>query len=410
MGRFTFQTGKIGEDSKSGNTLFLVSVILLWGLGIFTVLISTPDAVARLPFLSEKSRYYFVARQLMFSFMGIIGFLFFAFIPFRLLRKFLGFFVIGSLIFCILPILPFFGKASHGAARWVNIPHLGRFQPSEFAKLAVVMYLANLFDKYLVLDSDSQKEYGLYPMLGLFLFVIVIILQKDFSTSVFIFLVGTVMFFASGAKMSWFLPVMILAVPVILLLIFIEPYRINRLIAFFKPEELNMTTGYQRATSENVISLGGIWGNGVGTGMSVLNIPEIQTDYIFAGWVNAMGLVGVIAYCVVLVFFAIRGYKIAVTTPSRFGSYGSFGFTTLILLQSLINIGVVCGALPTTGIPLPFFSSGGSSMIATFCMCGFILNASSTTDDEDGNILNLGNRRSGSESGMENLDGVEINL
>jgi cell division protein FtsW len=112
----------------------------------------------------------------------------------------------------------------------------------------------------------------------------------------------------------------------------------------------------------------------------IKRIPEVQADYIFAGWTEAMGFLGVLAYFVLLSYFSWRGYRIAFSCPDRFGSLTAFGCTTSILFQSLINCGVVSSALPATGIPLPFFSAGGSSLIITFCMCGLILNVSRLKD------------------------------
>jgi cell division protein FtsW len=401
MSRFTFKPQKTGEESQRSNALFLIAVLMLWGLGIFTLLIATPDTASRL--FVTKSKYYFVQRQLVFSAVGFAGFVFFTLLPFRIMKKYLGIFVLGVLALCFFPMLPGIGTSSHGAARWVIIPHLGRFQPSEFAKFAVVLYLANLFEKYLDTDDVDQKNF-LYPMLGLFAFVLVVFLQKDFSTGLFIFIVGCVMFFISGAKMNWFGPLMLLAIPLVWILIAIEPYRLNRLLSFFNPDEYALSYGYQRAVAARAITSGGIWGNGLGTGMTGLNIPEIQTDYIFAGWSNAMGFVGVIAYFGLLIFFAFQGYKIAFMCQTRFGCYGAFGCTTMILLQSLMNVAVVCGVFPTTGIPLPFFSSGGSSLFVTLCMCGFILNAAHALEEDETMIYEKNDRN----KKFETFNGVVV--
>ena len=185
------------------------------------------------------------------------------------------------------------------------------------------------------------------------------------------------MFFVAGAKLKWVFPFMIFAIPVGILVITSEQYRIERIIGFLKPSEGGQSFNYQANAAKTTISAGGIWGAGIGKGLTKLNsIPEVQADYIFAGWTEAMGYVGVIAFVALLVFFAWRGYKAAVNCPDRFAAYGCFGCVSIIVMQSLINLMVVCGLLPSTGIPLPFFSVGGSSIIITLAMCGFILNAS----------------------------------
>ena len=158
---------------------------------------------------------------------------------------------------------------------------------------------------------------------------------------------------------------------------FLERYRIKRILGWIHPDQFNSTLNYQARAAKTAISAGGIWGSGIGSGLVKINsIPENQADYIFAGWAEAMGFVGVTAYILLLLFFAWRGYKSAMNCNDRFSSFAGFGCVSVIFMQSIVNIMVVCGLLPSTGIPLPFFSLGGSSIIVTLAMCGFILNTS----------------------------------
>ena len=160
-------------------------------------------------------------------------------------------------------------------------------------------------------------------------------------------------------------------------MITLNPYRLQRLIGWISPDEFSSTINYQSLNAKRAISAGGVWGSGIGSGLSKINsIPEVQADYIFAGWAEAMGYLGVAGYFILLVFFAYRGYKTALQNPDRFSALACFGCVSVIVLQSLLNTMVVCGLLPTTGINLPFFSLGGSSIIVTLAMCGFILNVS----------------------------------
>ena len=189
------------------------------------------------------------------------------------------------------------------------------------------------------------------------------------------------MFFVAGAKLKWLIPFLIIAIPVAIIVVTMEQYRIERIIGFLKPSEGIQSYNYQATASKATITAGGIWGAGIGKGLSKLNsIPEVQADYIFAGWTEAMGYFGVIAYLALLILFAWRGYKAAMSCPERFAAYGCFGCVSVIVVQSVVNLMVVCGLLPSTGIPLPFFSVGGSSIITTLGMCGFILNASRCQD------------------------------
>lgn len=402
MSNFRIKPGIPGESHERDGLFFLISVLILWGLGILTLFVCTPSTAERL----FVDKYYFVTRQLVFSAIGFVIMIVLALVPLKIIRKFLPVFVLGTFLTCFLPLIPKIGTTSHGASRWVIIPHVGGFQPSEFAKFAVVLYLANLFEKYLGATHTEEKNF-LYPLLGLFAFVIVVFLQKDFSTGLFIFVVGVIMFFVSGAKMNWFVPLVILAIPCVILLIAMEPYRIERVMSHLHPDEFELTIGYQRNAAARAIVNGGLWGNGMGSGLTSIHIPEIQTDYIFAGWCNAMGLLGVGVYFALLMFFSWRGYLIAFSTTNRFCCYGAFGCTTVILLQSIINIGVVCGFLPTTGIPLPFFSSGGTSLIVTMAMCGFIMNCSHAHDD-DVEYVSTYEENPKSNSKFETIGGVVV--
>ncbi|MBP5158268.1 MAG: cell division protein FtsW [Treponema sp.] len=376
MSSFSFKADRPVESYNRSDIFFIISVLLLWGLGIFTLYVCTPYTGERL----FGDRYYFVTRQLVWSVVGFVLLVFFSVVKMKFIQKMLPFIVMGSLLLCLMAFIPGIGSNRKGASRWIYVAGLFTIQPSEFAKFAIVLFLANLFYKQ---KKEDRKDFY-YPLAGLFIFVAIIFLQRDFSTGVFIFLVGCVMFFVCGARMTWFLPLLLLAVPAIALMVSIEPYRLNRVIAFLHPEEFAMTSGYQEMASKRAITAGGFWGNGVGEGLvEVFKIPELQTDYVFACWADSMGLFGVTAYFILLLIFAWRGVRIALTCGNAFAAYAAFGCVCMVALQSLLNCAVVCGAAPTTGVPLPFFSSGGSSLVVSFCMCGFVINASHTPPDDD---------------------------
>ena len=379
MSNFTFFPEHPGEDYRKSDPLFIVAMIMMWGLGIFTLLVCTPNTAERI----FHQKYYFVVHQLQWSAVGFMGLMFFALVPMRAIKKMLPFIVIGSLILCLLTFVPGIGLGEEtGTHRWITIKKFS-LQPSEFAKFAVILFLANLFDKYLKTSAPDPHNY-LYPLIGLLIFGSIVFAQKDFSTGVLIFSVGIVMFLVSGMSMKWFLPIFALAIPMVVYLVCSQEYRLRRIIAFFHPEENRLTTGFQAFTAQRAIREGGLWGSGLGSGLEkVSSIAEVQTDYIFAGWASSMGLLGVTAYIALLMFFSWRGFKISFSSDNRFACYGAFGCTLLILLQAIMNIGVAGGAFPTTGIPLPFFSAGGSSLMVTCCMCGFIINASHCSSDDD---------------------------
>lgn len=389
MGDYRFLPERSVVRYRKSDTSFIISVILMWGIGIFTLFVcSSSYAKAAL-----DDSMYFVKRQLIASGVGFAGLLFFAICPADKQRKILPVMVFLTLVLCIMTFIPGLQYERNGARRWIKMPFF-TFQPSELLKFIIVIFLANYFDKYLRKDDfDEEKNVGPAVVI-LVLFVSIVFAQKDFSTGLFVLFIGLLMFYIAKVKMLWIIPFCILAVPAIILMILTEQYRVNRIAAFLNPDEYVQSFNFQSIASKKAVITGGFWGQGIGDGLEKLNnIPEVQSDYIFAGWTEAMGFIGVIFYFVLLIFFVSRAIIIALKCPDRFSAFGTFGCTAVIFFQSLMNVSVVCGIVPTTGIPLPFFSNGGSSVIVTLCMCGFIINASRVDGDsfvkEGGSARNL---------------------
>lgn len=359
-------------NSRGVDTGFVVSVILLLCLGLITLYASSVSYATR----AFDDSFYFVKRQLISAGIGLFCLFIFSIIDFDFVRKVLPIIFIGTLVLCAMTFLPFIGVERNGARRWIKLPLLGTFQPSEVAKFSIILFLANFFDK----KHDVLKESGFnigQAVFGLFFTVLLVFLQDDFSTAFFIMIVGLSMFYIAGIKLGWFLGFCVFSLPIVILFIFTESYRVKRLIAFFNPEQYSHGVNYQINASRRAISNGGILGEGFGSGLKkVTGIPEAQADFIFAGWAEAMGFLGVIIFFCLIIYFAFRGYKIAFRCEDKFRSFAVFGIITSIVLQVILNCGVVCGALPATGIPLPFFSSGGSSLIITLLMCGVVINIS----------------------------------
>lgn len=381
---FNFYANKTSENYHKIDIWFLVSILLLWGLGIFTLFISSQNNAERM----FKDPMYFVNRQLICSAIGFVFFFLFLFFDMNIIKKAVPLIVCVSIILCICTFIPGLGIEKNGARRWIKMPFNFSFQPSEFVKFSLVLFLANYFDKQSEIEIPEDKT--VFPAVLIFIILdVLVFLQKDFSTGLFIFIIGFLMFFVSGSKLTCFFPLMIIAIPAFILMISLESYRLDRIAGFFYPDKYSNSINYQYTRAKVAISEGGFWGNGIGAGLKKINfIPEIQADYVFAGWVEAMGLFGVIIYFLLLGFFAFRGYKAALNCPKRFDSYVSFGFVTIILIQSLVNCAVVCGFIPTTGIPLPFFSLGGSSIIITLAMSSLVLNASRCEEKVEKKVKN----------------------
>ena len=392
MNQFTFYANKPSQKYNKVDIWLLASILLLWGLGIFTLYVCSQNFALR----AFGDPIYFVKRQLLCSAVGFVLFAGFAVTDMKYVRKFVGLIVIATIVLCLLTFIPGISITKNGARRWIRLPGNFSFQPSELVKFALVLFLANYFDKQDKLLDPEEKT--VFPcVIFLIVFAGIVFAQKDFSSGVFIMLIGILLFFVSGAKLLWIFPFALLAIPAGFLMITLNPYRLQRLIGWISPDDFSSTINYQSLNAKRAISAGGVWGSGIGAGLSKINsIPEVQADYIFAGWAEAMGYIGVVLYFVLLVYFAYRGYKAAFNNPDKFSSLATFGCVSAIVLQSLVNTMVVCGLLPTTGINLPFFSLGGTSIIVTLAMCGFIVNASrcekideKVTENDEINIESL---------------------
>ncbi len=371
MHNFNFFAEKPDSIYRKSDSLFIVLVMLLWGIGMVTLQFCSANYGQR--FFGNS--FHFVQRQLISSLVGFVLLIFFAVADVEKLRKILPVIVLGSIVLSLLTFIPGIGVERNGARRWIKIPYFSTFQPSEALKFSMVLFLANLFDKQSKLPEEDRSVVP--ALVGLLVFSVIILCQQDLGTALFVMILGLSIFFVTGAKLLWFVPMAFLLIPFGLIFILTEPYRVNRIIGFIAQDSFAQSLNWQINGSKRAITDGGLFGQGIGSGLTKLGgVPEIQSDYVFAGWAEAMGFFGVLIYLCILGLFLWRVYRICMTCGNRFASIASFGFGAVIVAQSLLNIAVVAGVVPTTGIPLPFFSSGGSSMMVTLAMCGFIINSS----------------------------------
>ena len=358
-------------NSKKTDTGLVISVILLLGFGLVTLYFTSSDYGLR----AHSGATHFLKQQLISVCVGLICMTVMICINLDWFRQFLPWILLGTIIMNLLPFMPKIGAEINGGRRWFYVFSF-TFQPSEVAKLVVVFFLANLFDKKKDRINDAATCIS-QALVILFVFILIIIKQNDYATSMIILGLGVLIFFIAGVSFKWFGVFLVFSVPVAIMFIFLKTYRVERLIAFLKPEFDIQGINYQVNASKLAISAGGFWGQGMGTGLEkIKSIPEVHADFVFAGWAEAMGFIGVIGYFALLGYFAYKVYKLAITCDDFFRSLLAFGCGTIIVIQSLINCGVVCGALPSTGIPLPFFSHGGTSMLMTLVNCGIIMNIS----------------------------------
>ncbi|MEL3906295.1 MAG: putative lipid II flippase FtsW [Treponema sp.] len=356
------------------NFVFIMLVVLMVGLGLATLYSGSLHYAER--FFGNP--FYFVLRQFRNLLAGVFGLIFFAFFGIERLRKLLPYLLILGFILAVLPFVPGIASPRNGANRWIAIGGVS-LQPSEFIKLILIIFLANFFDKKAE-HLDAPFISVLPPFFIASLFVLLVYLENDFSTSVFLMLIFMMMFFAAGGPILWFIKGLVVMVPCAVLMVVTSTYRMKRVLSFLSPEHDPLGAGYQINAALEALASSGLWGAGLGNGVhKISSVPEIYSDFIFVVWAEEMGFAGVCLYIFLLFLFAITAYLIAFSCGNRFGAYLAFGSVSAITVQSFLNLGVVVRLVPATGIPLPFFSFGGSSLITTLCLCGLIINVSGCT-------------------------------
>lgn len=267
------------------------------------------------------------------------------------------------------------GHSVKGAVRWLGVGSIG-IQPSEFAKLVVVLFVARLLSERMDRINDLRSVLApVGAVLGSM--AMLILYQPDLGTTVSIGIVAFSMLFAAGLSLQYLgLSAMALA-PGLYVLVWLVPYRRARVLAFLDPWADPLASGFQIIQSLIAVGTGGVLGRGLMEGLQKLRfLPEPHTDFIYAVIAEETGLAGALAVLLALAVIGWRGLRIAANAQDRFGAFLAVGLTTMMAVQGLINISVVLGLLPTKGLPLPFVSSGGSSMLVNMIGLGILLNVS----------------------------------
>lgn len=323
--------------------------------------------------------FFFVKRQMLFAGIGVILMLLIMAFPYQIWMKYSKIILLGCFTLLILVLIPGIGMVRGGAQSWIGI---GAFsiQPSEFAKLGLMMFLSmKLATKQKYITSFKK---GFFPLLLLvFATFGMIMLQPDLGTGVVLILTCVVMIFVAGARISHFVGIGLLGIVAFVFLILSAPYRISRITAFLNPWEDPLGDGFQIIQSLYALGPGGLMGTGLGKSLQkYFYLPEPQTDFIFAILGEELGFLGGTFLLILFVILFWRGIKIALAAPDAFGRYLALGIVSMITLQVLINISVVIGLIPVTGITLPYLSYGGSSLTLTLCSSGILLSISKSAN------------------------------
>ena len=347
--------------------LFLVTVALL---SIGVVMVFSASSIKALEELHDP--YYFLKKQLLFAVLGIIAMVVVMNIDYRKYQRWT--YPALAITLVLLALVPFFGEEISGSRRWLNLG-LFKFQPSELAKLAIILFTATWTMK--VKGKIQNFFVLLIPLLVMGVYFALIMLEPDMGTAGTLGLTTIIMLLAAGAKLIHFFLLGIPAVPAFIALIVAEPYRLKRLLAFRDPWADPLGAGFHIIQSLLALGSGGIFGLGLGRSRQKFwYLPEQHTDFIFSILGEELGFIGTILVLVLFLLFAWRGLRIAMTAPDFFSSILAVGITTMIVLQAVINIGVVTGSLPITGITRPLISYGGSSLLITLSAIGVLLNIS----------------------------------
>lgn len=278
-------------------------------------------------------------------------------------------------ILLILVLIPGIGTVRNGSRSWFGIGGFG-IQPSEFTKLGLIIFTS----KYLSKNSKDLRSIvkGVFPILFvLFSVFALIMLQPDFGTGVVIVVSIIVLLFVSGVKMGFFVKIGILGLIGIVVLIIIAPYRMERIVSFLNPWSDPLGSGFQIIQSLYAIGPGGLLGFGLGNSIQKhFYLPEPQTDFIFSIISEEFGFMGVLIVATLFITIIYQGIKISIRCEDSFGKYLSFGIIFSLAFQTLLNLMVVVGLIPVTGVTLPFLSYGGSSLLITMVSMGIVLNIS----------------------------------
>lgn len=319
--------------------------------------------------------YYYVRHQLIFFFIGLILIYFIRKIDYKLYYKYSNILLLGSFILLILVLIPGLGQVRNGSRSWFGIGSLG-IQPSELAKISLIIFTA----KYLSKSEKTIKFFknGTLPiLLIIFLFFGLIMLEPDFGTGMVIVMSLMFMLFISNIKLSFFGIMGTLGLGGIVALIIIAPYRLARILSFLNPWSDPLGSGFQIIQSLYAIGPSGLFGKGLGNSVQKhFYLPEPQTDFIFAIISEEFGFLGIMILSILFLTLFYNTIKISLNQKDLFAKYLSFGLIIEIIFQTILNISVVIGLVPVTGVTLPFISYGGSSLLISMISIGIILNIS----------------------------------
>lgn len=364
-----FKERLTGQNKPDYLLLIVILALLLMGM---IMVFSSSYVWAEYKF---DDTFYYLKRQMLFATLGLVAMFFVMLIPYYTWQKYAKLILLVCFGLLILVLIPGIGLIRGGAQSWIGI---GAFsiQPSEFMKLGLIIFLGSILATNQKYITSFRK--GFLPCLLLvFTAFGLIMLQPDLGTGMVLVLTCMVMIFVAGARLSHFIGLGLLGILGLVGLIASAPYRIDRITAFLNPWEDPLGDGFQIIQSLYAIGPGGLLGLGMGNSLQkYFYLPEPQNDFIFAIIGEELGFIGGTGIIILFLLLLWRGIKISLEAPDLFGRLVALGIVSMLVIQAMINISVVIGLIPVTGITLPFLSYGGSSLTLTLCSVGILLNIS----------------------------------
>ena len=359
---------------KKINIILLISVVIISLFGVLMIY-SSSYIWAEYKF---NDPYKFLKSQLIFLILGYIIMFIVSKINYQKYQKYSNIIFGICFILIVLVLIPGIGTVRNGSRSWFGVGGFG-IQPSEFTKLGLIIFTS----KYLKNNNKELRDIkkGVLPILIVLMLVFgLIMLQPDFGTGVVIVISIVALLFVSGVKMNFFIKIGLLGLVGVVVLIIIAPYRMERIVSFLNPWSDPLGSGFQIIQSMYAIGPGGLLGLGFGNSIQKhFYLPEPQTDFIFSIISEEFGFMGILIVSSLFITIIYQGIKISMKCEDAFGKYLAFGITFSLAFQTLLNLMVVVGLIPVTGITLPFLSYGGSSLLITLLSMGILLNISKST-------------------------------
>jgi cell division protein FtsW len=320
--------------------------------------------------------FFFLKRQGVFALLGFGLMLGTMRINYQVWRNLATPILLGCIVLLVLVLIPGIGGTAGGASRWIKLPGFN-FQPSEIAKIALIMYMAYSLDR----KQDKIKQLGagfVSYMLILLVMLALLLKQPDMGSALTLAAVAIIMLFAAGTRLVYIISIFLMSLPFLYFLVMNVAYRKRRIMAFLDPWQDPQNSGFQIIQSWLALGTGGLFGQGLGEGKQKLfYLPEAHTDFILSVVGEELGFIGVVVIIGMFFLLVQRAMRIAVAAPDPFGRFLALGIAVLFGIEASVNMGVVTGLLPTKGLALPFISYGGSSLLISLFAVGILLNISS---------------------------------